>query len=158
MRRRGFLAAAILLFVAACVARPHGLRPEPPVGAGLRDVHQRLSLAIARDGFEHGMRTRVQGQREIDSIYIRIPFDSLRRRHPGLEKLMRDIGAIFHQPEFSTMPIRIDIGAGDAGDREYLRQALLAALAGAGSVEVGLEASDHNDIVITVVHRRLGEP
>ena len=158
MFRRGFLAAAFAPLVAACVPRTLGLRPEPPVGAGLRDVHERLSLVIARDGFEHGLRTHVEGQREIDSIYIRIPFDSLRRRHPGLEKLMRDIGAIFRQPEFSALPIRIDIGAGDAGDREYLRQALLAALAGAGRVEVGLEASDHNDIVITVAHRRLGEP
>lgn len=116
------------------------------------DIQERLSAVISRNGFSHGLRSQRDGDRHVDSIYIRVPLDSLKRRHYSLERLMKDVGRICTLPEYSGYPIRIEFGAGDETDRLYLKEALLKEIGQKINIRVFVESEDYNDILITFEH------
>jgi hypothetical protein len=116
------------------------------------DLQERLSSAISRNGFSHGLRSeRVPGF-HYDSIYIHIPLDSLKRRHYSLGNLMRDVGKVCSLPEYAEYPIRIEFAAGDFEDRSYLETLLLKEVGTKTNVVVTVHSDVFNDMLITVTH------
>lgn len=145
------LAALTLIAQLGCAARA----PKVDRDAHLRDIHERLSAIAVRDGFFHSIRTQRNGVEDQDAVYIRIPLDTLKRRHASLEKLMNDIGRVCAAAEFAHLPISIEIGAGDEDDRLYLKEALTPSVAGRTNIRINASLDEYNDIIITVSHRRL---
>lgn len=142
-------AASILILISACTLQKH---PDPNFAKERNDIHERLSAVITRDGFSHGMRSQRDGWKHIDSIYIRIALDSLKRRHYSLDNLMKDIGAVCALPRYRHLNFRIEIGAGDEDDRIYLSAVLAPAIKGKTNIFVATSADVYNDITITVQH------
>ncbi|HLA35684.1 MAG TPA: hypothetical protein VJ001_12535 [Rhodocyclaceae bacterium] len=145
------LVALVLIGLFGCAARQAKVDND----AHLRDIHERLSAIAVRDGFFHSVRTRRNGNEDQDAVYIRIPLDTLKRRHASLEKLMKDIGRACAAAEFAHLPIRIEIGAGDEDDRLYLKEALAPTIAGRKNILINASLDEYNDIIVTIIHRHL---
>ena len=120
--------------------------------SGVSDIQERLSSVISRNGFSHGLRSERDGDHHLDSIHINIPLDSLKRRHYSLENLMKDVGKVCSLPEFSALPIQIELAAGDDEDRVYLQALLLKEVGQSTNVRVTVETDVFNDILITTSH------
>ena len=116
------------------------------------DIQERLSAVIARNGFTHSLRSERSGGVHVDSIYISVPLDSLKRRHYSLENLMRDVGQICALPEYATLPIHVEFAAGDDEDRHYLQALLFKEVDGKRNVSITVESDFFNDILITTSH------
>lgn len=147
---RALAGAALIAIVISACAPPK--RADPDFAKERNDIHERLSAVITRDGFSHGMRSQRDGWKHIDSIYIRIALDSLKRRHYSLDNLMKDIGTICALPRYAHLTFRIEIGAGDEDDRIYLNSVLKPAIKGKTNIIVTTSADAYNDITITVQH------
>lgn len=119
----------------------------------ITELHERLSYAISRHGFSHGLRGTREDGRSIDSIYISISLDSLKRRYSSIDQMLTDVGRICAAREFSEMVIRIELSAAADDDMRYMYGLLTPALAGAPNVQVVQIRDAVNDIVITVAHR-----
>ncbi|MCK9283255.1 MAG: hypothetical protein M0P39_03130 [Rhodocyclaceae bacterium] len=119
----------------------------------IAELHERLSYSISRHGFSHGLRGTREDGRSIDSIYISISLDSLKRRHSSLEQMLTGVARICASKEFADVVIRIEVSAADDADMQYMYGLLTPGLADAPHVQVTQVRDAVNDIVITVAHR-----
>ncbi|HEY3327665.1 MAG TPA: hypothetical protein VGK14_10930 [Novimethylophilus sp.] len=142
-----WLAIALL---AGCAANPSDSR----FAQNVKDIHESLSSVIARNGFSHEIRSQRDGPREVDSIFIPISLDSLKRRHYSLDNLMNEIGSVCVLPEYIRLPVLIEIGADDEEDRMYLKSALMPSISGRANIQVITAPDTDNNIAITVEHPR----
>lgn len=141
--------ASVATVLASCAPQQ---RHDQNVTAARDDIHEKLSAVITRDGFTHGLRSQRDGWQHFDSIYVRIALDALKRRHYTLDNLMKDIGRTCALPNYSHLAIRIEIGAGDEADREYLSSMLMPAIQGKPNITVIAAPDIYNDITIAVSH------
>ena len=148
MRLLGALGAVFLLAVLPGCA----LDPARAKAGSAEEINERLSQVISRAGFTHGLRSQHKGYSHVDSIYIQVPLDSLKRRHYSLETLIKDVGKVCSLPQYSAYPIQIDVGAGDEPDRLYLEAELLKWVGGKPNIKVFVEPDTYNDILITIAH------
>lgn len=118
----------------------------------ITELHERLSYAISRSGFTHGLRGMREEGRNIDSIYISLSLDSLKRRHLTLDQMLTDVARICADKEFAAVDIRIEISASDEADLQYLRGMIEPTVVAAPNVRVSQMRDATNDIVITAVH------
>lgn len=119
----------------------------------ITELHERLSHSISSHGFTHGLRGIREEGRNIDSIYIALSLDSLKRRHISLDQMLADVARICTAKEFAAVDIRIELSASDEDDMEYLRGLIVPALADASNVQVIQVRDVVNEIVITMTHR-----
>jgi len=145
----GVLSAFFLLNVLSGCAldQLHGSRARSDT-----DIQERLSSAISHNGFSHTLRSERRDDRHVDSIYISVPLDSLKRRHYSLENLIRDVAKVCSLPEYATYSIRIEFGAGDEQDRLYLKETLLKDIGEKANIRVSVEPDEYNDILISLTH------
>lgn len=152
-KRATAVMASLLIALSACA-------PDRPTAPDLTqprtDIHERLSEAISRDGFDYNSGTERDGLEEIDVIHVKISLDSLKGRHLSLEKLMTDIGRVCSYPNYAHLPIRILIGAGDEDDQMYLYAILATAVKGRSNIYLSTAADSRNEIIVTVRHRSQG--
>lgn len=113
-------------------------------------LHERISDVIHDSGFTHGVRSLRDGDREIDSIYVAIPLDSLKRRHITLHHLLFNVARLCARPEHAKVAIRIELNALDEDDREYMRGIVEPLVAEARNVTVVPQRESNNDFVITL--------
>lgn len=118
------------------------------------DIQERLSTVITRNGFAHGLRSERGGTRHVDSIYINVPLDSLKRRHYSLENLIKDIARVCTQPDFAAFPIRVEFGGGDEKDKTYMQEVFLREAGERKNIKVSITSEGYNDIEITIYHPR----
>lgn len=139
-----------LALLAGCVTN----RGDAESTQNIKDIHESLSAVIARNGFAHEIRSQRNGPREIDSVFIPLSLDSLKRRHYSLDNLMADIGGICMLPEYRQLPVLIEIGAAAEKDRMYLKSVLMPAISGRTNIEVITSPDTDGSVVITVGHPR----
>jgi hypothetical protein len=118
----------------------------------IRDIHERLSQAMRRHGFNHGIRSQRNGNQDIDSIYVSVPLDALLRRHASLDGLLKDIAGICAGSDY---PILIELGARDEKDMNYMRSRLEPELGKKKNVVLENTPGSASDITITVLHPSL---
>ena len=143
------LVGLVLLALAACAPT---MQSDPPLSGGRTDIHERLSEAIIRDGFSHGLRSQRDGNEHFDVINIAVSLDSLKGRHQSLDKLMTDIGRICSNPGYAHLPILVVIGAGDEDDRMYLYAVLANSVKGRPNITVNSVSDTGNEILISIRH------
>lgn len=154
MQRRWAVGLAIMLLAAvlpACTPLVSDLKQarNPHVEA----LHERLSQAIHDSGFSHGIRSLREDDREIDTIFVAIPLDSLKRRYIGLHQMLFNVARICARPEFSKVSVQIELNATDEADRAYLRDLVGPLVADAHNVVVLSQRDGANDLVITLSNR-----
>lgn len=135
------------LGLAACAPNttfPISIKREQP-----SELHERLSQAIHRNGFSHGLRGVREDNKVIDTIFISVSFDALKRRYAGLDKMLADVGRICGEKAYERVAIRIEL-SGDDDDMIYLRGLLEPGVAGAKNVSIVSVNEGRNDIVITM--------
>lgn len=143
-------AALLLVNLAACVM------PKLPVSAPKSDdLHERLSYTIRKHGFEHGIMSRREMDRDTDAIYIPLALDTVKRQHASLDDMILELARILSLPRYDDLPILIELGAKDKPDREYLHARISEAMTGLSNVQVRANPETFNDITITVTHPRL---
>lgn len=143
---------ALLLSLGMLCGCATGLDLKSEKEQRITELHERLSYSISNHGFTHGLRgTREEG-RNIDSIYISISLDSLKRRHLSLDQMLADVARICATKEFAEVDIRIELSTGDEADMQYLRGLIEPTLARASNVRVITMRDAVNDIVITTMH------
>lgn len=147
------VASSLLVALSACTTSRQN---EPAVVREQTDIHERLSDAISRDGFDHNFLTQREGPENIDVIHVKISLDSLKGRHLSLEKLMTDIGRICSYPSYAHLPFHILIGAGDEDDQMYLYSILATAVKGRKNIALTTATDPRNVIIITVRHSGAG--
>lgn len=113
-------------------------------------LHELLSRSIHSYGFSHGVRSVREDDREIDSVFVSIPLDSLKRQHISLHHMLFNVARLCARPEFSNRTIQIELNAGDDSDRAYMRGIVEPIVAAARNVKVGSQRDARNDIVITI--------
>lgn len=115
-------------------------------------LHEQLSRSIHSYGFSHGVRSVREDDREIDSVFVSIPLDSLKRQHISLHHMLFNVARLCARPEFSTRTIQIELNAGDESDRTYMRGIVEPIVAEARNVKVVSQRDSRNDIVITIAN------
>ncbi len=137
-------------FLAGC-ASVH----QPASGSGFSSqyFHEKLSELISRDGFPHKIISERSDHANLDSIHIRFPTDSVKRRHEGLEKLLVDIARMCSLPEYSQMPVRIVVNAVEGSDGSYIRRVLETSIAKDANMSVAVSLGTIDGMVISVRHR-----
>lgn len=141
-------AAAALLLATGCSQVVHELKAaRNPQGEAL---HERLSQAINQYGFTHGIRSLREGAREIDTVFVAIPLDSLKRQHISLHHMLFNVARLCARPEYAAVTIQIELNAADEADREYLRGVVAPLVAEARNVSVVAQREAENDLVITM--------
>lgn len=113
-------------------------------------LHEQLSRSIHSFGFSHGVRSVREDDREIDSVFVSIPLDSLKRQHISLHHMLFNVARLCARPEFSARSIQIELNAGDDSDRAYMRGIVEPIVAEARNVKVVSQRDASNDIVITI--------
>lgn len=113
-------------------------------------LHERLSDTIHEYGFTHGIRTLREGEREIDTIFVAIPLDSLKRQHISLHHMLFNVARLCARPEFAHIRIQIELNAAEEHDRNYLRGVVEPIVAEARNVTVVPQREAENDLVITL--------
>jgi hypothetical protein len=113
-------------------------------------LHEQLSRSIHSFGFSHGVRSVREDDREIDSVFVSIPLDSLKRQHISLHHMLFNVARLCARPEFSARSIQIELNAGDDKDRAYMRSIVEPIVADARNVKVVSQRDASNDIVITI--------
>lgn len=141
--------AAVLIALPACTP---GRQNDPGWKREQGDIHERLSEAISRDGFDYNFGTERDGSERIDVIHIKISLDSLKGRHLSLEKLMTDIGRVCSHPNYAHLPVSILIGAGNEDDQMYLYAILATAVKGRRNIALVAATDTRNEIIVTVRH------
>lgn len=143
------LTALLGMGLVACApnaAFPISIKREQSV-----ELHERLSQAIHRSGFSHGLRGVREDNKVIDSIFISVSFDALKRRYAGLDKMLAEVGRICGDKAYERVTIRIEL-SGDDDDMIYLRGLLEPTIGGAKNVSIVSINEGRNDIVITMTH------
>lgn len=147
------LLSALLLSAIILCGCVSGLDLKNEKEQRITELHERLSHSISRHGFTHGLRGMREDGRNIDSIYISISLDSLKRRHASLDQMLADVARICAAKDFAKVDIRIELSTGDEEDMKYLRGLLQPPLSSAHNVQVVPVREGSNDIVITTSHR-----
>lgn len=145
--------ASVLTALPGCAP---GRQADPGLLREQGDIRERLSEAISRDGFDHILRTHLDGPEPVYVINIKVSLDSLKGRHLSLEKLMMDIGRVCSHPDYGHFPISILIGAGDEDDQMYLYAILATAVKGRNNIALTPATDSHNEITIMVRHPHQG--
>lgn len=136
------------LLLGGCAQAVHDLKAaRAPAREAL---HERLSDAIHEHGFTHGIRTLREGEREIDTIFVAIPLDSLKRQHISLHHMLFNVARLCARPEYAHVKIQIELNAADEKDRNYLRGIVEPIVADARNVTVIPQREAENDLVITL--------
>lgn len=144
--------AAVTLASMAVVACTTARHSESSPIVEQSDIHERLSEMISRSGFAHGLRSQRDGTDHFDVISILISLDSLKGRHPSLERLVKDIGRISAHPNYAYLPIRIDIRAEEEEDQMYLYAILATMVGGQGNINVSTTTRPRAEILVIVRH------
>lgn len=140
------VASALLL--SGCTQVVHDLKAaRAPVREAL---HERLSDAIHEYGFTHGIRTLREGEREIETIFVAIPLDSLKRQHISLHHMLFNVARLCARPEYAAVKVQIELNAADENDRNYMRGIVEPIVAEARNVSVVAQREAENDLVITL--------
>lgn len=113
-------------------------------------LHERLSQSIHSFGFSHGIHSVREDNREIDTILVAIPLDSLKRQHITLHHMLFNIARLCARPEFGRVSIQIELNAGDDNDRNYMRGIVEPIVAEARNVKLVSQRDAVNDLVITL--------
>lgn len=113
-------------------------------------LHQRLSDSIHSYGFSHGIRSVREDNREIDTIFVAIPLDSLKRQYIMLHHMLFNVARLCARPEFANVSIQIELNAADDQDRDYMRGIVEPLVAEARNVKVISQRDASNDLVITL--------
>ena len=116
------------------------------------EIHEGLSEAISRNGFDYNLLSQREGPDHVDLINIKLSLDSLKGRHLSLEKLMTDIGRVSSQPAYAHLPVRILVGAGDEDDQMYLYAILATVVKGRSNIDLTTVTYSRNEIMVTVRH------
>jgi len=140
------LTALLGMGLGACA--PNGAFPISIKREQASDLHERLSQAIRRNGFSHGLRGVREDNKVIDTIFISVSFDAMKRRYAGLDKMLAEVGRICGDKAFENFTIRVEL-SGDDDDMIYLRGLLEPGIAGAKNVSIVSVNEGRNDIVIT---------
>ncbi|NJD36379.1 MAG: hypothetical protein FIA96_16385 [Betaproteobacteria bacterium] len=142
--------------IASVLAALPGCAPnravDPDVEQERIDIHERLTEAISRSGFDYNFLSQRLGADHFDLISIKLSLDSLKGRHLSIEKLMTDIGRVSSQPTYAHLPIRIVIGASDEDDQMYLYAILATAVKGRSNIDLATATDSRNEIIITIRH------
>ena len=152
LHRRGIIVGLIVLLAlplgscAPLVAELKAAR-NPPQSAAL---HEQLSQSIHSFGFSHGIRSVRDDGRQLDTIRVAIPLDSLKRQHITLHHMLFNVARLCARPEHAALAIRIDLHAGDDRDRDYMRGIVAPLVAEAHNVQVVAQHHVANDLVITL--------
>lgn len=126
--------------------------PGTSTEQGLSDIHERLSYSIRLHGFRHGIMSTREDNRDIDSIFVSVPLDALKRQHPGLEKMLVMVGTICALPEYADISVRIELGTMDEADLNFMRNTLEKALADKPNAKIVAMPGSRSDLTITVTH------
>jgi hypothetical protein len=122
-------------------------------------LHERLSRSIHDNGFSHGIRSMVGGgESEIDTIFVAIPLDSLKRRFITLHHMLLNVAMLCARPEFSNVTIQIELNTSDEEDLEYMRGIVAPVLVDARNVTLVPQRENSNDLVITLSTQPIKRP
>ena len=150
---RGFPLIGLWLALAVTVAGCSPYRQQEPNFLRERvDIHERLSELMIRDGFAHEMRSTRNEVEHQDSFLVKLPLDSVKGRHPSLEKMLRDIGRICVNPGYSHLPIRIFVLSPDEDDRMFMFAMLATAVRNASNIAITPLESPYSELRISVIH------
>lgn len=141
--------ALILMTLGGCSQK---MAPGTMAEYGANDIHERLSYVIRRHGFRHGIMSSREDSRDIDSIFVSVPLDGLKRKHPGLEKMLTTVGTICALPEYADIAVRIELGTMDEADLKFMREVFEKTLAGKTNAEIVAVPDSRSDLTITVTH------
>lgn len=148
---RGMLVLAVICTVlgaAGCAPVVSELKAaRHPGGLGL---HERLSQSIHDNGFTHGIRSIRSDDREIDTIFVSIPLDALKRQYITLHHMLFNVARLCARPEYAHLSIQIELNAADEVDRNYMRGIVGPIVAEARNVTVSSQSDVTNDLVITL--------
>jgi hypothetical protein len=115
-------------------------------------IHEHLSRSIHQFGFSHGIRSIRNDDQEIDTVFVAVPLDALKRQYIMLHHMLFNIARICARPEFANVDIRIELNAGDEADQAYMRSIVEPVVAPARNVTVVSQRDGTNDVVITTSH------
>ena len=159
MNRNVLLSLAVMVLSLAGLA---GCAQKIPLvtttEAGASDIHERLSYTIRRHGFRHGIMSNREDNRDIDSIFVSVPLDGLKRQHPGLERMLTAVGTICALPEYADVPVRVELGTMDEADLKFMRNIFEKTLAGKTNAEIVSVSDSRSDLTITVPHIPVKKP
>lgn len=145
-----------VIVVALTLSSLSGCHQKIPPGKStvpeLNDIHERLSYIIRQHGFHHGIMSNREDNRDIDSIFVSLPLDAVKRQHPGLEKMLVMVGTICALPEYSDISVYIELGTMDEADLNFMRNTLEKALTGKSNAKIAITPGARSDITITVTH------
>lgn len=144
--RGALIAAAAMVLLIGCAAR----RPLPDKAITAKDIHEGISIIGSRHGFRSGIQIRRDADQDIDYTFVRFSLDGVKTRHYSLENLLKGIGNYIAQPQFASLPIKVEIRASEEVDRLFLRNALTHAIDGKSSIDVKLRPASYSAIVIAV--------
>lgn len=147
---RTLLAGLAITLAAGCSNVVHELKAARNVRS--EALHERLSQIIHDNGFTHGIRSVREDQREIDTVFVSIPLDSLKRRHISLHHMLFNVARLCARPEYAAVAIRIELNAVDESDREYMRDIVGPIVADARNISVFAQREAENDFVVTMSH------
>lgn len=117
------------------------------------DIHERLSELMIRDGFMHEFRSTRSDLEHRDAFLVKLTLDSVKSRHPSLEKMLKDIGRICANPGYANLPIRIAVLSPDEDDRMFMFAILATAARGStNNISVVPVESINNELLISTVH------
>lgn len=153
MKSPRFLLIAALLVLAStlagCAGIPVSSKKAPPA---VEELHERLSVAIRNNGFSHGIHSVREDDRDIDSIFVSIPLDSLKRRHLSLDLMLTDVARLCAKPQFADVEVQIEIGVHDEEDARYMRSLIEPQVQRAANVKVLQVKEARNELTITMTH------
>lgn len=153
--RRGLPLALAAVIAATSLAGCAARRPAPDPTVRARDIHEGITIVGNRHGFHSGIHKQRDAGRDIDYTYVRLPLDGVKMRHYSLENMLKGIGHLIAQPEFSRLPIKVEIRASEEADRLFLRDTLTEAIHGKASVDVKLRPAPYSGIVIAVARTEI---
>jgi hypothetical protein len=149
LRYRGVRLALVLFAASVASCAPVISDLKAARASHVAALHEQLSQSIHDAGFSHGIRTVREDVREIDSIFVAVPLDSLKRRHESLHRMLFNVARLCARPEFSKIAIRIELNAADAADRDYMRGIVEPIVNGMPNVVVAAQEEGAGEVVIT---------
>lgn len=151
--------AAVLLAIGLTACTPLVSELKAARNPHVEKLHERLSRSIHDNGFSHGIRSIVDGDdREIDTIFVAIPLDSLKRRFINLHHMLLNVAMLCARPEFSKVTIQIELNTSDEADLEYMRGVVAPVLVDAHNVTLVPQRESSNDLVITLSTQPIKPP
>lgn len=145
---RTLLAGLFAIVLTGCANVVHELKAARNTRS--EALHERLSEVIHQNGFTHGIRSVRQDERELDTVFVSIPLDSLKRRHISLHHMLFNVARLCARPEYASVSIQIELNAADEADRIYMRDLVQPIVADARNVTVIAQREAENDLVVTL--------